>query len=51
MSECDLQSNFIKITLGHGCSPVNLLRIFRTPFFMNTSGRLHLGIWVVGSLY
>ena len=27
-----LQSNFIEITLRHGCSPVNLLRIFRTPF-------------------
>ena len=27
-----LQSNFIEITLQHGCcSPVNLLRIFRTP--------------------
>ena len=28
-----LQSNFIiEITLQHGCSPVNLLHIFRTPF-------------------
>ena len=27
-----LQSNFIEITLWHGCSPVNLLHIFRTPF-------------------
>ena len=26
-----LQSNFIKITLRHGCSPENLLYIFRTP--------------------
>ena len=25
-------SNFIEITLQHGCSPVNLLHIFRTPF-------------------
>ena len=24
--------NFIEITLQHGCSPVNLLHIFRTPF-------------------
>ena len=35
-----LQSNFIEITLRHGCSPVNLLHIFRTPFTKNTSGRL-----------
>ena len=35
-----LQSNFIEITLRHGCSPVNLLHIFRTPFLKNTSGRL-----------
>ena len=32
-----LQSNFIEITLRHGCSPVNLLHIFRTPFLKNTS--------------
>ena len=31
-----LQSNFIEITLRHGCSPVNLLHIFRTPFYKNT---------------
>ena len=37
-----LQSNFIEITLRHGCSPVNLLHIFRTPFTKNTSGRLLL---------
>ena len=35
-----LQSNFIEITLRHGCPPVNLLHIFRTPFSKNTSGRL-----------
>ena len=34
--------NFIEITLRHGCSPVNLLHIFRTPFFKNTSGWLLL---------
>ena len=28
--------------LLHGCSPVNLLHIFRTPFPRNTSGRLLL---------
>ena len=37
-----LQSNFIKITLWHGCPPVNLLHIFRTPCLKNTSGRLLL---------
>ena len=35
-------SNFIEITLRHGYSPVNLLHIFRTPFPLNTSGRLLL---------
>ena len=35
-------SKFIEITLGHGCSPVNLLHIFRIPFPKNTSGRLLL---------
>ena len=37
-----LQSNFIEIALRHGCSPVNLLLIFRTPFPRNTSGGLLL---------
>ena len=37
-----LQSNFIESTLRHGCSPVNLLHIFRTPFPKNTPGRLFL---------
>ena len=32
-----LQSNFIEITFRHGCSPVNLLHIFKTPFPKNTS--------------
>ena len=39
-------SNFIEITLWHECSPVNLLHIFRTPFPMNTSGRLRLQIYL-----
>ena len=29
-------------TLWHGCSPVNLLHIFRTLLPKNTSGGLHL---------
>ena len=32
-----LLCNFIEITLWHGCSPVNLLHIFRTAFLKNTS--------------
>ena len=45
MPKCDFNkvaSNFIEITLRHGCSLVNLLQIFRTPFPKNTSGRLLL---------
>ena len=41
-----LQSNFIEITLRHGCSPVNLLHIFGTLFLKNTSGWLFLHIVV-----
>ena len=37
-----LQRNFIEIPLRHGCSSVNLLLIFRTPFPENTSEGLHL---------
>ena len=39
-----LLCNFIEITFRHGCSPVNLLHIFRTPFSKNTYGRLLLCI-------
>ena len=35
---------FIQITLLHGCSPVNLLHIFRASSPKNTSGRLLLGV-------
>ena len=38
----EMQSNFIEITLRYGCSPVNLLHIFRTPFPKSTSGWLLL---------
>ena len=38
--------NFVEIALRHGCPPVNLLHILRTPFFKNTSGWLLLfRIW------
>ena len=42
------RSNFIEITFRDGCSPVNLLHIFRTPFPRDTSGWLLL-IYVVSS--
>ena len=48
MTKCDFNkvaSKFIKIALRHGCSPVNLLHIFKAPFPKNTSGRLLL-YWV-----
>ena len=37
-----LLCSFIEIILWHGCSPVNLLHIFRTPFLKNTYGWLFL---------
>ena len=37
--------NFIEIALRRGCSPVNLLYIFRTSFPKNTFGRLLLNIY------
>ena len=45
MPKCDFNkvaSNFTEIALRHGCSPVNLLHIFRTPFHKNISGWLLL---------
>ena len=39
-----MQSNFIEITLLHGCSPANLLHIFRRSFPRSTSGWLLLTI-------
>ena len=39
-----LKSNFIEITLRHGCSPVTLLHIFRTTFPKNISGGVLLKI-------
>ena len=37
-----LLCNFTEIVLRHGCSPLNLLHIFGTPFPRNTSGWLLL---------
>ena len=42
MISIKLLCNFIEITHRHGCSPLNLLHIFRIPFFKNTSGWLLL---------
>ena len=45
MPKCDFNEvvyNFIEITLRHGCSPVNVLHIFGTPFLKNNSGWLLL---------
>ena len=39
-----MQSSFTDITLRYGCSTVNLLHIFRTPFLKNTSGELLLKV-------
>ena len=39
-----LLCNFIEIALRHGCSPVNLLHIFRIPFPRNTSVWLLLNL-------
>ena len=39
-----LLCNFVEITLRHGCSHVNLLHIFRTPFPNNTSGWLAVSV-------
>ena len=43
MPKCDL-NKVAEIALWHGCSPVNLLHIFRTPFPKSTSGWLLLKI-------
>ena len=40
-----LLCNFIQIALRHGCSPVNLLHIFRTPFPKNTSRGMLLRVF------
>ena len=42
MPKCDF--NNIEIALWHGCSPVNMLHIFRIPLLKNTPERLLLYI-------
>ena len=54
MSKCDFNKvalQLFEITLRHGCSPVNLLHIFRTPFLKNTSGRLLLKVIFIWSVH
>ena len=45
-----LLCNFIEVALRHGCSPVNLLHIFRTCFLKNTSGWLPLELTIIISI-
>ena len=42
--KCDF---IIEIMLRHGCSSVNLLHIFRSPFLKNTSGWLLLKVCIL----
>ena len=49
MLECDFNKvtwNFMKITLRHGCSLVNLLHIFRTPFLKGTLMQISLNVCI-----
>ena len=46
-----LLCNFIEITLRYECSPVNLLHIFATSFYQNTSGELLLHELVLWKRY
>ena len=40
----ELQGNFIEVARQHGCSPVNLLHIFTTPFSKSMSEGLLLSL-------
>ena len=46
VSSVKLQTNFIEITVPHGCFPVNLLHICRNAVLTNTYGELLLQICV-----
>ena len=45
-----LLCNFIEITLLHGCSPVNLLHIFRT-YLRTTASEYVIKAWQYMSIY
>ena len=54
MPKCDFNKvakQLYEITLRHGCSPVNLLHISRTPFTINTSERVLLDIGFCSVLF
>ena len=51
MPKCDFNKVAIEITFRHGCSPVNLLHILRTPFSKNTSGRIQPEITLMKASY
>ena len=44
MPKCNFNKNELQFALRHGCSPINLLHIFRTPFLKNTSEWVLLAI-------
>lgn len=46
-----LLHSFIETTVRYGCSPTNLLRIFKTPFHNYTSGKLLLKLTNLFFLY
>ena len=46
-SHPEVQGNFIENALRHGCSPVNLLHILRTPLLNNASGWLLLMVLIL----
>ena len=50
MPKCNLNKVARQKSLRHGCSPVNLLHIFRTPFFKNISGWLLLRYNIRGAI-
>ena len=47
MPKCDFNTFALQLTLRYGCTPVNLVHIFRTPFPTNTSGGLFLVLVVI----
>ena len=51
MISLKLLSNFIGITLRFGCSPLNLLDIFKTAFPENTSGGLLVGLAAADKIF
>ena len=42
MSKCDFNKVALQLYYWYGCSLVNLMHIFKTPFYKNTFGGLFL---------